>query len=184
MNSARLATALLLALAMPTPAVAMAQEAIPPGNSGVNQYRETLPAPDGGRPTVDTRPRSPSRVLGERDAKRLESYGADGRAAAELAAATAPIVAVVEERTGNGSRGSAAEVIEEVRPGLPGGSPASPDAPVQAELTSASSPLGEVLGQATGVSSSGGIGVWLPLVLLLATGVAAGYALARRRARG
>ena len=83
------------------PSAAVGQAVVPPGNSGVNQYQETLPGP-GGNELPAKKQRSPKQVLGTRNAQRLEHLGPAGRAAATLAAATAP------ERGSGGGRGGGA----------------------------------------------------------------------------
>jgi hypothetical protein len=144
-----LASALILSLGAAAPAAAQ-EEVAPPGNSAITQYKETLPAPGGGRPTDSTRERSPDKVLGSENAERLEQFGPAGEAAAEVAAETAPPKARPEP---------------------------------EPEQQKGGSPLEEIAGQATGAEASGGIGLLLPLLILLAIAAAAGYALSRRRAR-
>lgn len=134
------------------PSAAVGQAVVPPGNSGVNQYQETLPGP-GGNELPAKKQRSPKQVLGTRNAQRLEHLGPAGRAAATLAAATAP------ERGSGGGRGGGA---------------------VSADQPSGSSGLGEVLSQATGSTSSGKMGLFLPLAIV-ATLIGAGVYAARRR---
>lgn len=90
-------------VALFTPAVAMA--ALPPGNSGLNQYTETYPAAggespttnkgagneSGGKPNAGGAGETPSQALGRHNAEVLEQQGSAGRAAAAAAAATAPL---------------------------------------------------------------------------------------------
>jgi hypothetical protein len=76
-----------------TPAVAQDQIVAPPGNSAVDEYTEVVPGAAGDRPTSGTSgtsAQSPDAVLGKENAQQLEQLGADGRAAAEVAAAGAP----------------------------------------------------------------------------------------------
>lgn len=61
----------LLAALMPATAGAQS-DAAPPGNSAVDQYRESVPAPDG-----------PRRSLSERERSQLARQGPDGKALAE-----------------------------------------------------------------------------------------------------
>jgi hypothetical protein len=151
------------------PSAALAQRVVPPGNSGINQYQETLPGP-GGNELPAKKQRSPKQVLGARNAQRLEHLGPAGRAAAALAAATTPERSGVHDRgVGGGGVGS----------GGGGGRTVSADQP------SGSSGLGEVLGQATGSTSSGKMGLFLPLAIVATLFGAIAYAARRRRtARG
>lgn len=172
------ATALLalLALALAPVAGAEAEEetpaVAPPGNSAVDQYRETLPAPGGNRLTGKGRERSPERVIGAQNTKKLEQYGEDGEAVVDLVAETAPggVTAVVVEgaRSGRGKQG--------------GSKASGPGSVAGIDNEPTSSALAEVAGQATGVDGSGGIGWLLPLVVVLALVGAVAYALGRRGA--
>jgi len=160
--------ALALALAA-APAVAQDEEIAPPGNSGVDQYRETLPAPGGGRPTDSGRDRSPEQALGKRNAQKLKRFGEDGEEAAEVAAATAPVAA-----TGTGDGGAA-------RPGGAGDGADRRAGGAAEEPTS--SVLAEIAGQAIGADAEGGVGWLLPLVVGLAVIGGIIFAAGRRRAQ-
>ena len=145
MRALRLGIGLAMAIAVASfPPVTVAQPVVPPGNSAVNQYTETYPSAGGGAVATDKGTRSPAEALGARNAQRLEAMGSEGRAAAALAAATAPI-----RRTAGGPSGSGDD-------GAKAGEPAG------------SSGLSEVIGQATGSSSSGEMGLLLPLVIVVA----------------
>lgn len=146
-----LTAALLL---VPGAGSAGAVRVVPPGNSGANQYTETLPGPGGNVPSDEVKGGSPDKVLGAANAARLKALGPEGRAAAELAAATAP-----------GKTGRVAP----------------PDS--AAPASSGSSGIGEVLEQATGTSGSGGMGLLLPLLIVLASIGSLAFFLARRRPR-
>jgi len=139
------------------PAAAMAQRLVPPGNSGVNQYTETFPTAGGDAVAGDGGKRSPKKVLGAKNARRLEEAGPEGRAAAALVAATAPASRAVA--TGHGGSGGK-----------------------QAGGVSGSSGLGEVIGQATGASSSGQLGILLPLAIVVAAVGSLAFLWRRRRA--
>jgi hypothetical protein len=135
------------------PGTALAVKLVPPGNSAANQYTETLPGPGGNTPSSEAKGGAPAKVLGSSNAARLEALGPEGRAAARLAAATAP---------------------HPVGKGEPGGAKAAP-------VPSGSSGLGQVLRQLTGTSGSGGMGLLLPLVIVLAVLAAVGFLITRRR---
>lgn len=177
------ATAIAL-LALPP--IAGAQYVVPPDNSAVNQYTETVPTAGGGQDTNrhGSGKRSPAEVLGADNARRLGAKGSQGRAAAEVAAATAPEAstssppaadapgAVKHEQGGKGSpRGRGSE-------NAPAGTSSSSSDP------SGSSGLDEVVGQATGSSSSGEMGFFLPLVILAAFAWSIGYYWRQRKRIG
>jgi hypothetical protein len=120
---------------------------VPPGNSSVSQYVESVPTAGGGRPSGSIHtgvppsnrsgggggPISPSTV------RQLHAQGAAGTAAAALAVATAP------------SRPrSPARVSQQPPPPSGGGA----------------SPLSSVVKALTGSSSSGGLGLLLPIILV------------------
>lgn len=134
------------------PPAAGAQQVVPPGNSAANQYTETYPTAGGNATTQDGKQRSPQEVLGAKNARRLEAEGPEGRAAAALAAETAPVRGGVHRGGAPGAGGDGGKA------GAQGGSAAEPGG---------SSGLSEVLGQATGSSSSGQMGLLLPIVVLL-----------------
>jgi hypothetical protein len=130
------------------PSVAAARGPVPPGNSAVNQYTETLPTAGGAVATKKRgkrQGRSPVEVLGSRNVRRLSAQGAAGREVAAVAAATAP------------------SAIGSERPPRPSSEP-SRGAP--GEGPSGSSGFREVIAQATGSSDSGRMGVLLPLLIV------------------
>lgn len=93
--TAAMAFALILLVA---PATAPGQSlTVPPGNSEADQYFEATPDATGDK-SIDGS-RSPDEVLSARQLAELEALGADGVAAAALAAGTAP-------RAGTGEGGS------------------------------------------------------------------------------
>lgn len=185
MKTSRTASGLLLAaaIALVSAAPAAAEEEaplVPPENSAVNQYTETFPTAGGDKDANDHNGgnRSPKKVLGHKNAKKLEDQGAAGKATAELAAETAPTpVEAAPETTA-----PKAEESDESGAGAPprgnGGNPpanggardpapaANNPAPrVIVAESGGSSGLSEVLGRATG-SPQGGMGIFLPLLIL------------------
>jgi hypothetical protein len=153
---------------------AMAGHAAPPGNSGQQQYTESLPEAGGTRPTREFSggghhgspgsgsgggagqsgtgggtPPSPTEAFGAAKAHRFAKAGPDGQAAARLAAAGAatPKKAAADVGAGAGS----------------------------------SSRIGQVVGQLTGTESSQGMGLLLPLIIVGTFALAVGFAVARRR---
>jgi len=147
----------LAALALPAAATG-ASGVLPPGNSAVNQYTEAFPTTSGGKPIGgDREQRSPGEVLGRRNAKRLESLGPQGRAAA-LAAASVP---------GAGGKGSS--------DGEGGGGGGGGEG---------SSEAGDVLSYATGTTSSGPAGPLLAIVIVAALVLSLAYLWQRRGSTG
>jgi hypothetical protein len=134
------------------PSVATARPLVPPGNSAVNQYTETFPTAGGAATTKKRgkqRDRSPAKVLGADNARRLEAAGPQGREVAEVVAATAPPGVTGPDRAPRtGSQGDG-----------PGGS----------------SGFREVIAQATGSTDSGELGLLLPLLILAAVAGATAY---------
>ena len=145
---------------------------VPPGNSAANQYTETYPTWQGNAPTIEPGERSPAQALGKRNAGRLEKLGPEGRAAAELAAATAPGAAAAQEQgSGPAARRNGGGGANSKQGGASGGE----------DQPSGSSALVEVLGQATGSSSSGEMGLLLPLIILATIAFAGAYGWRRSR---
>jgi hypothetical protein len=161
-----------------SPGVASAEYLVPPSNSAATQYTEALPTAGGNRDTDrgGQRDRTPDQVLGQANARRLEEHGSSGEEVAEFAAETAPETPAEDPPRpdpdqGGADRGpdaqgqqhDADEDEDETGGGGAGGTggTAAPD-------PSGSSGLGEVLTQATGLSS----GALSPLLLLTLVGAA------------
>jgi hypothetical protein len=173
------AFAVAAALAMPT--VAAAEYYVPPANSAANQYTESFPGA-GGESSGKRRPVTPGTALGAGNAEKLGAKGPAGKAAAEMAAETAPPQLVGQgsdggedpgRSAGNGQDGKGNEGesgsgaartggSDDGSPGAGGGTGASTDAGQPA----GSSGVSQVLGQATG-AGAGNLGLWLPLVIAL-----------------
>ena len=167
------------------PSIAAAETApvvVPPGNSAAAQYTETFPTGSGNQTAGGGKGghRSPSRVLGAKKTRSLDSHGPQGRATAEVAAATAP-AAIATPRgaarqaaetpfggngggagapSGNANRTAGERASKQTAPGADGRAAESGAGP------QGSSGLGEVVGQATGSPSSGELGWFLPLAIL------------------
>jgi hypothetical protein len=180
MTLLRMRTALLFATiaALAVPASAAAEYLVPPGNSAVNQYTESYPTAGGDRNSEKASGLGgspPEQTLGKRNTQRLEAQGEDGVVVAEVAAETAPSTAPAEtpdrapaagdgEQPGQGAKPDRPQGDAEPSPeAATAGGPKGPDA---GSGGSGSSGLGEVLGQATGASTSGSMGLLLPLVVL------------------
>lgn len=156
-------------LAMPSPA--LGEYLIPPGNSAATQYTEAYPTGGGNRstkPTGEGRSRSPAEVVGEQNARNLESRGPAGRATAEVAAATAPGGGVAASTDGPGNSGGANGDGQD----SPGTAGAAGDG---------SSGLGAVVAEATGSSSDGELGLLLPLAIVAAIAWALAYLWRQRK---
>jgi len=184
-----------------SPLAAHAEYLVPPGNSAATQYTEAVPTAGGPKATNSHKHgggKSPKQVLGHRNAAKLDAQGPEGRRVAAVVAATAPDT--VTAATAGGS-----SPHEQSHPGSgqgpggnrsgggggpEGGATAGGDSarPVgQAAVLTAkqipdgSSGLGEVLGQATGSSDSGQLGLLLPLIVLATIAWSVAYVLRRRR---
>lgn len=156
------------ALAFPVAGVASGQPVLPPENSAANQYTETLPGAGGNEPTGKIGGGgggSPKKALGKAHAARLEALGPAGRAAARLAAAAAP--------TTFGRQSGAA-----VAPGAVGKHVGAEPA----ANPGGKSGLRQILGQITGSSGSGEMGLLLPLLITMAAIAAIAFAVIRRQA--
>ncbi|HEX5610382.1 MAG TPA: hypothetical protein VFX45_09870 [Solirubrobacterales bacterium] len=167
--------AMLVALA--APAYAGAEYYVPPGNSAANQYTETLPSAGGDSGGKKQGKATPAATLGAGNAKKLEDQGASGKAAAQLAAETAPATVPVTETSGDDPGGQAAGGGNSGGGGGDQGSSGGSKNPnnagsgsapttVQVDQPSGSSGLGSVLGQATGSADDGSLGLWLPIAII------------------
>jgi hypothetical protein len=148
--------------ALALPPTALAQRVVPPGNSAVTQYTETIPSAGGSVARKHGRQPSPAKVLGNRNARRLQARGPEGREAAAVAAATAPVPA-------------ASTSLPETSPGQPQTGPGTSPSPHSDPLPDGSSGLSRVIGEATGSSDSGDLGILLPLLILAAVLGSAAY---------
>jgi hypothetical protein len=202
---ARIPILLAVASGLLVAAPAGAEEpVVPPGNSAVNQYTEAFPTAHGDKDAHerDRGNRSPKKVIGKRNTEKLRQQGPEGEAVAQLTAETAPTTTADRQRpvesdesgeatqtgaaaptqsgggegggpTGAGGGGNGAETQ------AGGGGGSSPTQIVVAE-PDGSSGLSEVISRATGSSSGGGMGIFLPLLILAALCWGAAY-LARSR---
>jgi hypothetical protein len=161
------ATALAIAACLPSPAAA--EPVVPPGNSAAAQYTEAFPTSGGEHPLGGGGhgKRKPSSVLGPRSARRLDAKGPQGRATAALATATAPVASGPGAGGGAGGGGAASGGVEGAAPRAGAGeeAPGAHAAQPASAGPHGSSGFEEVVGQATGSSSSGGMGMLLPLAI-------------------
>lgn len=176
-----LMAATIAVVALPATAAA-AEYLVPPGNSAAIQYTETYPSAGGHKDAESqgrNRNRSPAKVLGEHNARKLEAQGPEGEAVAEVVAETAPTTPVAPESSGE-SQDSGEGPNQEKREtdsgensrggsGPGSGSSGGPDRSsggVSGDIDqSGSAGLGEVLSSAVG-APAGGSGIVLPLAFL------------------
>jgi hypothetical protein len=187
-------TAILAVLVIP--ASAPAEYLVPEGNSAVKQYTEGFPTAGGEKKTEGNRkPVTVAKAIGAGNAKKLEDHSADGAAAAEVAAETAPAGATPtasSEEAGTGNEGQPGQHGNAGHERPPKAKPAKDGSDSKQDQSggaaangddgpSGSSGLGEVLAAATG-SSSGSLGLLLPLTILAAVAWAIAF-LWRQRQR-
>jgi len=192
MNGSRryLALVMAVAAALLAPPTALAAGIVPPGNSAVNQYTQTIPTSRGNKEVRRGGHGSPSKALGQKATKKLQKQGKDGRSTAELAAAGTPAGAASSGggsggdggATGNGG-GSAANAGSTGGPGNSGarGSGGVGSAKAIAAADDGKSGFNQVLGEVTGTSSSGDLGLLLPLAIIAASVWCAAYFWRHRR---
>jgi hypothetical protein len=181
MKRSALSIVIALGILAPT-AHAKVRTVTPPGNSGVQQYVESIPTVSGGRPTgsvhsvavaggghngggssggATTGGGGPITASTQR---RLAAQGTAGAAAATLARATAPRVS----RPGAKTPGS----------GKAAGSNRSTGTAIQ--TGGGASAVGSVADAVTGSASTGGLGTLLPVILLVTLLGSGATALLRR----
>lgn len=195
-----------LAVVLVVPAHSLADYYVPPENSAANQYTESFPGAggekDGKRKSV-----TPADTLGASNAKRLEKHSPAGKAAAEVAAETAPAPVAVDggasggsgdtsesvggtgnagggsgKGTGGPSSGTASGANDGSTSSSSGGGNAAVSQSAKVNQPKGSSGVSQVLGQATGVGD-GNVGLWLPLVILLTLAGSIAYAARSRQLR-
>ena len=156
-----------LSLALPAAGAAKLRPYIPPGNSGANEYVESVPTAAGNNSTgnvIESGASGPS-VLAPSTRSALATQGRDGRATAALANATAP--ATLRERH-----------RRHVAPGA-GGSSGAGSSGGGVPAGSGGSPAAAVLKSIFGLQ--GGGGAVLPVLLILAALVLGAERMWRRR---
>jgi hypothetical protein len=177
-----------------SPANAQQQQLAPPGTSGIDEYVETIPLGDGNaRVRPDQRS---SRRLAPEVRRRLERVGEDGQRAAALAGAAAPRAVTggrVADRDGNGNgdgdgdgdgdREGAGDGRGDGGVGGGGGGGGASQDGAAIDLAADSSP-GAVAALRRAITGDQGMGILLPLLLVLALLAAAGAAVLRARSRG
>jgi hypothetical protein len=169
---------LLLALALPASAPAKNRTYAPPGNSGVNQYVESVPTAGGKKPANSVHAGGGSGGGGGGSSSSIPAstqqqfarQGAAGRAAIALAQATAPSGGSASARTGRHGSGRSGN-----------GATTGSASPGTAPRTAAGfSPVSSLLKTFTG-STAGGLGALLPIILVVSAVGAMAMAIFRRR---
>ncbi len=156
-----------LSLALPAAGAAKLRPYIPPGNSGANEYVESVPTAAGNNSTgnvIGSGASGPS-VLAPSTRSALASQGRDGRATAALVNATAPATLRDRHR-------------RHVAPGA-GGSSGAGSSGGGVPAGSGGSPAAAVLKSLFGLQ--GGGGAVLPILLILAALVLGAERMWRRR---
>ncbi len=175
--------ALILSVAVPAGAAAKGQNNgnFASGNSAVSQYVESYPTAGGGTPSGRIRPgghhgnKSASGPLSSSTQRALAQGGQSGEGAAAFANATSPsATGTSSARPGTpvaaGSAGSSgAHNAGSGKAGANGtaGSVATRVGAVAGATSDGSSPLKSVLTAFTGSSATGGLGAWLPVLLIV-----------------
>jgi len=175
-----LVAATVVAAVVSAPVSAVGAAIVPPGNSAVNQYTQTIPVPGGNVEVHGKGIHSPARVLGHKNARKLEQHGEDGKAAAELAAAGS--FSLGASGSGDAGGGQAGGSGGEAGAGQAGtGGSGTAVGTVVSSVDQGSSGFGQILGQATGASSDGELGLVLPLTIFAGLFWCAAYFWRQRR---
>lgn len=203
-----LASLAVMAVAVLSPSAALAGAVVPPGNSAANQYTETFPTTGGNTEAKKGKHKvTPAEAIGSGPAKKLDSRGKQGRETAAVVAATAPpplneggesseggdegsgSAAAGAAGTGDGGSGHGTGSQSGSQGRAAGGNGSGGGASHSVNVVDSalaepggSSGFAEVVGQATGSTSSGGTGLLLPLAVL-ATAIWAVVFLLRRKRR-
>jgi hypothetical protein len=153
-----LSIAAVLLVALPASASAKLRPYVPPGNSGANEYVESVPTAGGDKSTgnvIAAGATGSAAALAPSTQSALTRAGADGRRTAAVANATAPRRARHDVHIAAGSGG-----------GNPGSGASSSQG--------GASPAGGILSSLLGLHGQGGLGGTLPAILIatmLALGV-------------
>jgi hypothetical protein len=185
-----LTTLLVALLVQPAAALARGRTVlVPPGDSAASQYVETIPTDRGGAvPSSGTQPASGAQpgALTPGQRRRLAALGPDGQTLVAVVQATSPppAAAATVSHTGlshSGGRGGGDVGGIPTGTGGPGsGGPSGSAVPLSA--AGVPSTAGLMLSAATG-AGSGGLGIFLPLLLAASALGLILYAIRRWRAR-
>jgi hypothetical protein len=160
-------------------ASAAAQPTVPPGHSGASQYTETLPTAGGETPTKPVHQNTGGAATGKGGGGGGNGSGAAGGNSAEPARSVTPAQALGAKNAKHlerlGPEGEAAARLA-ASTGAPGDSSGAGNG-----SSEGSSPAKQVVGELTGTSSSEGMGILLPLLIVMTALVAVAFIFARRR---
>jgi hypothetical protein len=171
-----LAALLTATLALPATAAAVAHQhatLAPPGNSAVSQYLETVPNSMGSSPPGAGGSHTGALAPGTRHG--LDRLGSDGRTLAAVVDATTPPAAV----TASASPSIRARVAP-APSAVVSGAPKPLPQPLSGD--GAPSPVSSVLAAATGRDGGGGLGIFLPGLMLAGVLALIARVVLRRRA--
>jgi hypothetical protein len=160
-------------------ASAAAQPTVPPGHSGASQYTETLPTAGGETPTKPIHQSTGGAGSGKGGGGGGNSSGTTEGSTAEPAPQFSPTQALgaknAKHLEGLGPEGKAAARLA-ASAGLPAARSEAGHGAGEG-----SSPVKQVVGELTGTSSSEGMGILLPLLIVMTALVAVAFIFARRR---
>ncbi len=160
--------AAVLSLAFPAAGAAKLRPYIPPGNSGANEYVESVPTAGGSNPTGNVIESGGGSALAPGTQSALARQGRDGRATAAVANETAPPNLRHRHRQHIGASGAG------------GGSTGSGSPGAGTSPEAGGSPAGAVLKSLFGLQGQGSAA--LPAILILAALVLGAERMWRRRA--
>jgi hypothetical protein len=175
----------LTALAIPASAIAGGQPVAPPGNSGVSQYVEQVPTAGGGQPTKSVHVNPPTIAVNPSGAGGTTPPKTGGTTAKPSHRATGAISAATQSTLDSlGSSGAdAVAVAVATAPSARRPSPALRHRRRIARLAPGQiSPAADLLKTLTGsAGGGGGLGVFLPVILVSSVLITTAEALRRRR---
>jgi hypothetical protein len=187
-----------LVLALVWSPIAIAKQYAPPGKAGTSEYAEDIPTAGGNSKTPaegggnKTSAQIDDLGAGKAGMRKLAELGTTGAAAAQLAQQTAPATLT---RTSTSTAPSSRSTAPSSRSTAPSSRSTAPSsrkkthndvlavAPQQQTLTAAGDSAIPALGRIIGGSDVGGIGIFLPLLLVFGLGAAAATTVLRSRRR-
>jgi hypothetical protein len=183
-----LLAALTVAALILSPA-ALAKQYAPPGKAGTSEYAEDIPTAGGNAKTPaegggnKTSAQIDLLGAGRAGIRKLAKLGKTGAAAAQLVQQTAPAtVAVTVTKTTTSASATPQSPTKKSSAGKASGS--SAPLPQQRILTASGESASGAVGRIIGGSDVGGIGIFLPLLLLVGVLGASALAVARARRPG
>jgi hypothetical protein len=151
------------------------QNVVPPGHSAASQYTETLPTAEGEAPTAPSHPGS----AGGAGSSGNGGASSGGEGSASEAPTPAQVLGAKNarrlEKAGPAGKAAAELAASAGRAGTANAASRASGHP------EGSSPVKQVVGQLTGTSGSEGIGMLLPLLIVLTAVLALSFAVVRRR---